>query len=212
MISSVLGFVNGKTVDILVIHNNPTSLNLTTNHIIIVIDAQLYSCIKEKFTRYLNEVEERFPVEFSVVKVDGLSSPNPITPVELREFLQKEYAVNNTVGALLVGQIPYALWKQGVGNNSGVLSLFYEDLDGDFEDTNQDGYYDYHSFGSQEGPEIWVCWMRPPIFGQAFFMNNFLEKLISTITVKSSQRKKRLSPVTRIMIIISMDLLVLFPF
>ena len=172
-----LGFVQGKTVDTSVIHNNdPTSLNLTTNHIIVVIDAQLYPYVKEKFTRYLNEVEERFVVKFSVVKVDGLRSPNPIIPIELREFLQKEYAVNNTVGALLVGQIPYALWNQGVGNNSGVLSLFYEDLDGDFEDKNQDGFYDYHYFGPQEGPEIWVSWMRPPMFGQAFFMNNFLEK------------------------------------
>jgi hypothetical protein len=124
--SSILGFVYGKTVEISVIYNSrPTSLNLTTDHIVVVIDAQLHPSVKEKFTRYLKEVEERFLVEFTVVKVDGLRSGKSITPVELRGFLQKEYAVNGTVGALLMGQIPYALWKQGVGNNSGVLSLFY---------------------------------------------------------------------------------------
>ena len=176
-LSSTPGIVHGKTVDVSVIDNNdPTSLNLTTDHIIVVIDAQLYPYIKEKVTRYLNDVEERFLVKFSIVKVDSLRSEKSITPAELRVLLQKEYAVNGTVGALLVGQIPYALWKQEVGNNSGLLSLFYEDLDGDFEDRNKDGYYDYHTFGFKEGPEIWVCWMRPPMFGQAFFMNSFLEK------------------------------------
>jgi len=146
------------------------------DHIVVVIDAQLYLWIKDKFTRYLAEVQERFPVEFSLVNINGLRSRNPITPTHLREILRKEYTVNNTVGALLVGQIPYALWEQGVGNNSGQLSVFYEDLDGAFEDTNGDGLYDYHIFGSHGGPEIWVCWMRPPMFGQVFFMNRFLEK------------------------------------
>jgi len=146
------------------------------DHIVVVIDAQLYPWIQKRFTRYLNEVQERFPVEFSILKVNGLRSQDTITPAELRGSLQKEYAMNDTVGALLVGQIPYALWKQGVGNNSGVLSVFYEDLDGEFKDTDADGFYDYHSFGPQEGPEIWLCWMRPPIIGQAFFMNRFLEK------------------------------------
>lgn len=176
-ISGTLGFVYGKTIDVSVIHtSDPYSLKLTTDQIVVVIDAQLYPWIKEKFTRYLKEVTERFPVEFSIIQVDGLQSQKSITPTELRGFLQKEYAVNDTIGALLVGQIPYALWTQEVGNNSGILSLFYEDLDGDFEDRNKDGYYDYHSFGPQEGPEIWVSWIRPPIIAQAFFMNNFLEK------------------------------------
>lgn len=189
--SSILGFVYGKTVEISVIYNSrPTSLNLTTDHIVVVIDTQLYLSVKEKFTRYLKEVEERFLVEFTVVKVDGLRSGKSITPVELRGFLQKEYAVNGTVGALLMGQIPYALWKQGVGNNSGVLSLFYEDLDGDFEDRNKDGFYDYHSFGPQGGPEIWVCWMRPPMIGQAFFMNSFLEKTHNYYTGEIVTTKK----------------------
>jgi hypothetical protein len=39
-----------------------------------------------------------------------------------------------------------------------------------------DGHYDYHNFGSNEGPEIWICWMRPPAFAQAYYMNKFLDK------------------------------------
>ncbi|KYK23174.1 hypothetical protein AYK25_02225 [Thermoplasmatales archaeon SM1-50] len=149
----------------------------TIDHIVVIIDAQLYPWIQKKFHRYLSEVEERFPVRFSTVLVNGLRSLKPITPAEMRQILQKEYAINGTVGALLVGQVPYAIWEQGVGNNSGILSVFYEDMDGDFKDTDADGFYDYHIFGPHEGPEIWVCWMRPPIIGQVFFMNRFLEKI-----------------------------------
>ncbi len=159
-----------------VLTNSNTFITKDSDHILIVVDNQLYPWIQEKFTRYITEVTERFPVEFSIIHVNGLRSRDPIAPAELRELLQAEYCVNSTIGALLVGQIPYALWKQEVGNNSGQLSVFYEDLDGAFEDRNGDGLYDYHSFGPNEGPEIWVCWMRPPIIGQAFFMNHFLEK------------------------------------
>ncbi len=159
-----------------VLTNSNTFITQDSDHILIVVDNQLYPWIQEKFTRYITEVTERFPVEFSIIHVNGLRSRDPIAPAELRELLQAEYCVNSTIGALLVGQIPYALWKQEVGNNSGQLSVFYEDLDGAFEDRNGDGLYDYHSFGPNEGPEIWVCWMRPPIIGQAFFMNHFLEK------------------------------------
>lgn len=191
LLSSSIGFAHEKTRAISLFQTNDSApLTLTTDHIIVVIDAQLYPSIKNKFTRYVNEVEEHVPVYFSVTTVNGLQSPNPITPTELREFLQKEYTVNNTVGALLVGQIPYALWKQGVGNNSGVLSLFYEDLDGDFEDKNQDGVYDYHTFGLHEGPEIWVSWMRPPVFAQVFFMNTFLEKTHKYYTGETITTKK----------------------
>lgn len=153
-----------------------TPLSHDPDHIVVLIDAQLYPWIQKKFHRYLSEVEERFPVQCTTILVNGLRSLRPITPSEIRHILQNEYARNTTVGALLVGQIPYALWKQGIGNNSGIISVYYEDLDGDFEDTDNDGFYDYHTFGTMEGPEIWVCWMRPPIIGQAFFMNRFLEK------------------------------------
>lgn len=169
--------VYGRTNDFSTIpRTTSASLHETTDHIVVIVDAQLYPWIEKKFHRYLSEVEERFPVGFSIVAVNGLRSRTPSSPAEIRQTLQKEYAINGTAGALLVGQIPYALWRQGVGNNSGVLSVFYEDLDGDFLDTDADGFYDYHVFGPYEGPEIWVCWMRPPMIGQMFFMNRFLEK------------------------------------
>jgi hypothetical protein len=99
-----------------------------------------------------------------------------MTPEAIREVLQQAYAVHGISGALLVGQIPFAVWEQEVGENKGVSSIFYEDLDGTFEDRDDDGYLDYHGFGPQEGPEIWVCWMRPPVWDQVGHLNRFLDK------------------------------------
>jgi hypothetical protein len=174
---SLIGCTCGTPITASIIyHDTSTSLHHGLDHITVVMDAQLYPLVKGKFTRYLDEVRQRFPVEFSLKKVDGLRSHSPASPAEIRELLKEEYVVNGSVGALLIGQIPYAVWKQGQGNNSGLLSVFYEDLDGEFSDRDGDGLYDYHTFGPHEGPEIWVCWMRPPMMGQAFFMHRFLEK------------------------------------
>jgi len=68
--------------------------------------------------------------------------------------------------------------------------VFYEDMDGDFEDRDADGFYDYHAFGPNEGPELWVCWMRPPVIGQVFFMNRFLEKTHQYYTDEMVTTKK----------------------
>jgi len=99
------------------------------------------------------------------------------TPEDVRGILKQEYNTNNIRGAILVGQIPFALWEQGYGDNRGILSLFYEDLDGEFQDRDNDGFYDYHVFGENEGPEIWICWMRPPKLLEVFHLNRFLDKV-----------------------------------
>ena len=49
-------------------------------------------------------------------------------------------------------------------------------MDGSFEDRDMDGYYDYHNFGQNEGPEIWICWMRPPSLSQTYYLSKFLDK------------------------------------
>jgi hypothetical protein len=191
LLCSILVLLSTTVVHSRVIYpEEHSSLLNEKDHILVIVDANLYPRIQEKFTRYLTEVTERFPVVCTLLSVNGLQSKEPITPTELREILQEEYEKNSTIGAVFVGQIPYALWKQGVGNNSGQLSVFYEDLDGGFEDTDGDGFYDYHSFGANEGPELWVCWMRPPLVGQAFFMNHFLEKTHHYYTSASVPEKK----------------------
>ena len=152
-----------------------------TDKIAVIIDTDLYSRVSQRFDRYMTEVEERFPVTFTLYEVDNVHNCNTgnresKTPEDIRGFLQQEYNTNHIRGALLVGQIPFATWEQEVGDNIGISSVFYEDMDGSFEDRDMDGHYDYHNFGPNEGPEIWVCWMRPPAFGQVVYLNKFLDK------------------------------------
>ncbi|MBN1700133.1 MAG: discoidin domain-containing protein, partial [Spirochaetales bacterium] len=144
--------------------------------IAVLVDSGLYGSILEKFNRYINDVERNFPVDLFVHCTRNWES---LTCEYIREFLISEYHSNGLNGALLVGQIPYALWEQSwpAGtDNYGISSIFYEDLDGSFFDTDADGRYDRHSFGLHEGPEIWVCWMRPPALNQAGHLNAFLDK------------------------------------
>jgi hypothetical protein len=163
--------------------------------IAVIIDADLYSQVICKFNRYMKEVESRFPVTLTLYKFGNaqgynMQSCESKTPEDIRNFLQQEYNTNGIKGALLVGQIPFATWEQEVGENIGVSSIFYEDMDGSFEDKDMDGHYDYHNFGSNEGPEIWVCWMRPPSFGQAFYLNKFLDKTHAYYTGSFISNKK----------------------
>ena len=140
------------------------------DNVLIIINERLYTKISRRLDRYIVDVEERFPVNII------LTTTSTTTAEEIRSLLQQEYDINHINGAILVGQIPFALWEQGYGDNKGILSLFYEDLDGRFEDRDNNGFYDYHIFGENNGPEIWVCWMRPPRFLEEFYLNRFLDK------------------------------------
>ena len=150
--------------------------------IAVLIATELYTQIQSRFDRYIEEVEDRFPVTLSLHRLTRTKWYAPVswcgsmTPEAIREVLQQAYAAHGITGALLVGQLPFAVWEQAVGENTGVSSIFYEDLDGTFEDRDGDGYLDYHGFGPQEGPEIWVCWMRPPVVDQVGYLTRFLDK------------------------------------
>jgi hypothetical protein len=79
----------------------------------------------------------------------------------LRAYLQTLYANEGITGAILVGLLPYAMWEFPWGERC-PLPFFFEDMDGTFSDTDGNGVYDYHGWGANDGPEIWIALMRPP--------------------------------------------------
>lgn len=143
-----------------------------TDRVVVLIDTSLYEQVEVNLMRYEAEVEDRFPVDLQV-RVGGV---NAWSPEAIRTYLQHEYAVNQINGVILVGQVQYPLWEQGFGGNWGILSFFYEDLDGSFADTDDDGMYDWHEWGARDGPEIWSCWMRPPVMDEAGYLNALLDE------------------------------------
>ena len=195
-ISAIGNFAHSKNV--MATREKDITLNTVLNkkdEIAVIIDDNLYSQIEDKINRYIEEVENHFPVTLTLheaeislnYNIDNLKSK---TPEDIRNLLQQEYNNNNIRGALLIGQIPFATWEQEVGGNVGVSSIFYEDMDGSFEDRDMDGHYDYHNFGPNEGPEIWVCWMRPPALGQVSYLSKFLDKTHAYYTGSLVTNKK----------------------
>ncbi len=129
----------------------------------LIIDNSIYNGIKEKLNRYCDDVRSKIEVEF--IECIGYWTK----PESLRNSLIKLWKEKDISGAILFGYFPSAMWKY-IHTDSKVetfpIPIFYEDLDGDFADTDSDGYYDHHYWGANDGPEIWVSFIMPPMYGQ----------------------------------------------
>jgi hypothetical protein len=126
-----------------------------SQNVAIIVDDSIYSQIETKLLQYTIDICSKFAIDFTVYNGTW------ITPEDLRDFISDVWINDNISGAILCGYLPYALWKMP---NEEVLPipLFYEDLDGSFNDTDFDNIYDYHEWGSNDGPEIWVSLFMPP--------------------------------------------------
>jgi hypothetical protein len=148
------------------------SAGAAVDNVLLLIDQSLHAQVQVKLERYEDEVEDRFPVDLQI----HVGTFGSYTAEQIRAYILDEYNTYGLTGVILAGQIDYAVWVQGFGTNEGILSFFYEDLDGSFSDTDGDGKYDWHDWGTQDGPEIWSCWMRPPIMDQAGFLNALFDE------------------------------------
>ncbi|MDD3647592.1 MAG: hypothetical protein PHS44_03795 [Candidatus Dojkabacteria bacterium] len=126
--------------------------------VVLVVGKVVYGQIKPSLDLYIQDVESTSDVKILLANTDSYET---FTPEQIRALLIDYHTNKNIQGALLVGRIPYALWENGWDDNKGVNSFFYEDLDGNWLDNDSDGYYDYHTWGVNDGPEIWVSWIYP---------------------------------------------------
>jgi len=122
----------------------------------IIVDQSIYNDIQSAISTYVSDVTSLYA---NVTLLVYQSSAT--TPESLRGFLHDIHQSQNIQGAILVGSLPYARWELPWGEECS-LPLFYENLDDIFLDQDSDGLYDYHDWGSNEGVEIWVSWIRPP--------------------------------------------------
>jgi len=122
----------------------------------IVVDQSIYSDIQSAISTYVSDVAALYDNVTLLVYQSSAA-----TPESLRGFLQSIHQSQGIQGAILVGSLPYARWELPWGEECS-LPLFYENLDDIFLDQDSDGLYDYHDWGSNEGVEIWVSWIRPP--------------------------------------------------
>jgi|GEM_PF-1907623 len=120
----------------------------------LIVDDMIYSDIKTHLDQYRSDVRAIYNVTF--LEYNGTWD----NASQLQSFIKELYQNENVSGAILVGLLPYAMWKFP-WNETCPIPFYYEDLDGWFNDTDGDGYLDNHDWGANDGPEIWIALMRP---------------------------------------------------
>jgi len=116
----------------------------------IIISPTLFDSLEEEIVEYKQDVLEDTGYHTKIVFCDSC------TQEEMRNTLIAGYN-NDLKGALLIGDIPVAWCNFTVGTNYPT-PYYYMDLDGIWEDTNQDYIFDTHTGNTD--PEIFVSWLK----------------------------------------------------
>jgi len=161
----------------------------------IIVEESIGQKIQTNLNRYATEIESLY-YNVRITQYTGSWKNH----AELRAFIQGLYYNSSGInGVILVGILPYALWEYSPAGTPdiGPLPFYYEDMDGTFEDKDADGIFDHYVWGENEGPEIWVSWMRPDSNNVTRSLNDYLEKLHNYYSGNISYQNKALVCVTK---------------
>ena len=121
--------------------------------VLVVINASIYDDLKFYIERYLSDVE-RIGFNATILPFSG-GSPENVKAILVNASSE------GLVGCLLVGDIPSAIYEDlEYDYEEYPIDLFYMDLDGVWEDTDNNGKYDRHT--GDRAPEIWVGRIKVP--------------------------------------------------
>jgi hypothetical protein len=125
-------------------HTSVFSENLS---LAILVNENLYPLIQTKLNQYISDLVLEGYTVFLQPIIGG-------DPESIKSWIQEQYAAGFT-GMLFVGDIP-AAWAE-VSGDQFPCDLFYMDIDGTWQDSNQDGVYERHDAGSGDmGPEVYI--------------------------------------------------------
>ncbi|HEC75927.1 MAG TPA: hypothetical protein ENI33_01550 [Thermoplasmatales archaeon] len=123
-------------------------LHTPQHSISILIDENIYDEIEDVIKKYISDLENE---GYSVF----LQSVYGGTPEEIKEWVRERYE-KGSEGIVFVGDIT-ACWAE-VSNSVFPCDLFYMDLDGNWEDRDNDGDYEIHTSGEGDmAPEVYVA-------------------------------------------------------
>jgi outer membrane protein assembly factor BamB len=123
---------------------------------LVLVEDRVYDDVKEAIDRYVEDVRAAFGFELAVERGTFASA------AALREYLRDYHRRSPIQGVILVGLHPYAMWEMKSGEK-GPAPLYYCDLDGEFTDSDGNGFLEKHTWGTYPYPEIWVSWIRSPV-------------------------------------------------
>lgn len=143
----------------------------TSFEVAIICTESLYSTVSSKLDTYSSILSNDYSCNVNIYH-------NNYTPASLRNQITSLWSGSPSVEmVILVGSMPFPSWEFPWGEHCPLIS-FYSELDGSFTDTDSDGYYDYHNWGSAgNGPDIGLFMMRPPD-GYESYTSAYLDRII----------------------------------
>jgi hypothetical protein len=120
------------------------------DQVVALVNRKAYSLLKDKLLQYKSDVEAKFPVQLNIVK------GNWTNPEEVRNTIKDLYKRKTIGGVVLVGAIPmHRFYMHDFANPN---SLFFEDFNLEFVDSNDDGIADFYK-GAPD-LKVWVANLR----------------------------------------------------
>jgi hypothetical protein len=118
-----------------------------TTRVEIIVDAELAASglIAQKLNRYVSDIVKQGYQP--AVTEDSFEDA-----AALRSYLASQYASGGLGGAILIGDLPIAMYEYD--GERFPCDLYFQDLDGVWEDSDNDSYLDKHT--GDVIPEIWI--------------------------------------------------------
>jgi len=146
--------------------------------ILVIANSSLAPSIHSSLEQYVSDLQtEGYKTVLHIM--DSEESPS-----NLRNFLKQKWEANNNLeGALLVGDLPIVWFEinKDIGGyySKFPIDLYFMDLNGSWNDSDEDGIYDEHLNGEGDTyPEIWIGRLTAsPLDGdESELINNYFQK------------------------------------
>jgi hypothetical protein len=124
-------------------------------HIDILVDASSYKELDFELTRLRDDIVADTSMSVCILARQWHSA------VEVRRHLQERHSVHSLVGAILIGEVPAAVFLDEYGMNPS--DWYYQDLDGVYGGPDEDGYLTKpDKYGLAHKRDIWTGRLYPP--------------------------------------------------
>lgn len=143
----------------------PTLIPTNPKDVLLFINNDDYSQLSTNLEEFNNDVKTKLGISIKILAIENLRNKRP---EEIREILIQECEFDlgegckKIEGAIFVGEVPYALYDQIYSDGeTSPFMFYYQDLDATFREKSNGHYDGYDTFGTHEGPEIYIAWIRP---------------------------------------------------
>jgi hypothetical protein len=149
---------------------NYSPIQFPKGKMLVLVNMDLYASIKPSVDQYIKDIAYEGYFATTYLIKNG-------SPSELRNFIKGKLPI---VGALLIGSLPVAWYEMSndFNNTSSEfpMDLYYMDLNGTWNDPDNDGKFSEHPTNVE--PEIWVwrLWTPTQNGNDAALINDYFKR------------------------------------